>query len=156
MSTAYRHTQVGYLNLMMLDTICVLEVVVWFLLPAEQQAEATSICVSIFVFIVTLGLLFYRLTVELHEGTIRLQFGIGLIQKTIRQHEIRSIRVVRNKWYYGWGIRLTPHGWLWNIQGLGAVELEYLTGKKFRIGSDEPAVLCAAVQSGLGIRPATN
>ncbi len=50
-----------------------------------------------------------------------------------------------NRWYYGWGIRLTPQGWLWNVAGLDAVELTFSNGKKFRIGTDEPGKLLEAL-----------
>ena len=43
------------------------------------------------------------------------------------------------------GIRLTRHGWMWNISGLDAVELEYKDGKKFRIGTNQPQKLCQAI-----------
>ncbi|HEY2931845.1 MAG TPA: hypothetical protein VGK99_08850 [Acidobacteriota bacterium] len=51
---------------------------------------------------------------------------------------VRDVRAVRTPLYYGWGIRLTPSGWLWNISGLGGVEIQFDGGHKFRIGSDEP------------------
>jgi hypothetical protein len=56
---------------------------------------------------------------------------------------------VRNKWWYGWGIRLTPHGWLFNVGGLDAVELELASGRKFRIGTDEPQGLLNAIRTAM-------
>ena len=53
----------------------------------------------------------------------------------------------RNSWWYGWGIRLTPHGWMWNISGLDAVELTYRNGKKFRIGTDELEMLLGVLKT---------
>ena len=53
---------------------------------------------------------------------------------------------VRNRWWWGFGIRWTPHGWMWNISGLDAVELTYHNGKKFRIGTDEPEALLEALK----------
>ena len=57
-----------------------------------------------------------------------------------------SSRAVRNPFYYGWGTRLTPHGWLYNVSGFDAVEVEFKTGKKVRIGTDESQTLDAAIQ----------
>ena len=46
----------------------------------------------------------------------------GLIRRRIRIADIRSAAAVRNRWYYGWRLRLTPHGWLYNVSGLNAVQ----------------------------------
>jgi len=37
-------------------------------------------------------------------------------------------------------------GWMYNVWGLDAVELNLTSGKVFRIGTDEPAELLAAVE----------
>jgi hypothetical protein len=56
-----------------------------------------------------------------------------------------AARIVRNRWWYGFGIRLIPHGSLWIVWGLDAVELNLVTGKVLRIGTDEPGALLAAI-----------
>jgi len=58
---------------------------------------------------------------------------------------IRTCIVVRNRWWYGWGIRWTPRGWLYNVSGLAAVELTLTDGRRLRIGIDEPERLCEAI-----------
>jgi hypothetical protein len=63
--------------------------------------------------------------------------------------------VVRNRWYYGWGIRITPRGWLYNVSGLDAVELALKNGKCVRIGSDEPHALARAIDHARGAASAT-
>jgi hypothetical protein len=68
-------------------------------------------------------------------------------------HEIVGFRQVRNKWYYGWGVRGIPGGWMYNVWGLDAVELELASGKKFRIGTNEPEELVAALRARLALRP---
>lgn len=94
--------------------------------------------VFVLVFVVSIGLLFSGLTVEVTESSIKLSFGIGLIHRTIERDQIESVKKVRNSWWYGFGIRYTPHGWMWNIAGLDAIEITYPNGDKFRIGTDEP------------------
>ena len=93
---------------------------------------------------------FGSLTVRVDEGAVKLRFGVGLIRRTIPLDRIQAAARVRNRWWYGWGIRLTPHGWLWNVAGLDAVELRLQDGKVFRIGTDDPAGLAAAVEAHLG------
>ena len=70
----------------------------------------------------------------------------GLIRKRFPIGDIHGARIVQNKWYYGWGIRLTPHGWLFNVSGFDAVELELKNKRKFRIGTDDPQELLMAIQ----------
>ena len=92
------------------------------------------------------GTLFWGLTVEVNKAIIRLSFGFGIIHRSIPRERIATVTQVRNRWWYNFGIRWTPHGWMWNISGLDAVELTYHNGKKFRIGTDEPEALLEALK----------
>ncbi len=98
--------------------------------------------------IVLLGtaVLFCSLTVSVTGSELVIRFGPGLIRKRIPLSRIRDARIVRNPWYYGWGIHLTPHGWLYNVSGLSAVEVDYVSGGRFRIGTDDPGGLLKAVR----------
>jgi hypothetical protein len=60
---------------------------------------------------------------------------------------------VRNPWYYGWGIRITPDGLLYNVSGTRAVEITLTDGSKLRLGTDEPEALCQAIRSWLPSSP---
>ena len=88
-------------------------------------------------------LLFGSLTVRGDDRSLEVRFGPGLIRKRFLLEEMRSCREVTNHWYYGWGIRLTPHGWLFNVSGLGAVEIEMRNGSRVRIGTDDVRGLVA-------------
>ncbi|MEJ2284164.1 MAG: hypothetical protein P8X85_11275 [Desulfobacterales bacterium] len=46
--------------------------------------------------------------------------------------------MIGDKRHYGRNIRLTPHGWLFNVSGLHAVEIPLRSGKKYRMGTDDP------------------
>ena len=61
---------------------------------------------------------------------------------------------MRNPWYVGWGIRLGPGYWLWNVSGLSAVELVLADDRRFRVGTDEPEALSRAIERGAGHPPA--
>jgi hypothetical protein len=54
--------------------------------------------------------------------------------------------VVRNCWWYGWGIRRGPDFRLYNVSGLDAVELRLKSGEVRRIGTDDPLALAAALK----------
>ena len=67
--------------------------------------------------------------------------------------QIADARQVRNRWYYGWGIRRVPGAWMFNISGLDAVELTLRSGKRFRLGTDDPQGLVFAIgQAGRATR----
>ena len=89
--------------------------------------------------------LFYSLTVEIDETRLIIKFGFGVINKKFILKNIESCHAVRNPWHYGWGIHWTPRGWLYNISGLSAVEIQMKNGKKYRIGTDEPKRLEHAI-----------
>lgn len=79
-------------------------------------------------------------------GAINLNFGFGWPAKSIPLDSVVGTKLVENRWFYGFGVRMTPHGWMWNVSGFKAVELEYSDSTRFRIGSDEPERLQEAIQ----------
>ena len=108
-----------------------------------------------FVVLVVLGMmavLFHSLTVTVDERSVRWHFGPGFWKKEIPPETIERVEAVRNKWYYGWGIRKTPHGWLYNVSGLSAVEIMAKDGRRIRLGTDEPEALKRAIESRLHAR----
>jgi hypothetical protein len=100
--------------------------------------------------------LFVTLTVEVDGTALTCRFGPGLFRKRIALADIVRATPVTNPWIIGWGIRWYPgHCWVWNVSGLQAVELDLRSGRKFRVGTDEPAALAEAVttaKSMAGIR----
>jgi hypothetical protein len=146
MSGHYRHTQVGWV---IMAVMALVSAFVLTRLRADRIPTAPLLVVLAIV-----ALVFASLTVEVDREAIRLRFGVGLVRKRIPLAEVRSWREVRNPWYAGWGIRLVPGGMLWNVSGLDAVELDLGTGRRFRIGTDQPAALSRAIEIAVG-RPAT-
>jgi len=110
-----------------------------------DDPPAQLVCGLIALFFVVMGLLFMSLKVSVDDAHVRVSFGVGLIRKQIPIARIASVTPVRNRWWYGLGIRWTPHGWLWNIHGLRAVELVYVDGARFRLGTPDPEGLAAAI-----------
>ncbi len=135
----YRHTQFGYLILALsLGAGVALAVTAY-------TSEQLWYVVMLLLLLITL-FFFYALTVQVRAGSLEFWFGGGIIKKQIPLKEIVRAQIVRNPWYYGWGIHLTPHGWLYNIAGLQAIEIELCSGKEFRLGTDEPEQLLAALK----------
>jgi len=128
----YQHIQIGYLMI----TVYTLGILFIAWLMAIYGFNWIA-----FVVLIILGVclvLFATLTVVIDEDVLEIRFGPGVIRKKFPLKDIESCRVVKNPWYYGWGIRLTPHGWLYNVSGFHAVEIKMKTGKKYRIGTDVP------------------
>jgi hypothetical protein len=140
----YEHTQIGYLMIFVfgLAVICL----------AIFMALTAFNIVALFVLILLLLCmpLFATLTVTIDENYIKLKFGIGIIHKKISLENIDLARKVRNSWYHGWGIHGFPgKGWVFNVSGFDAVELQMSDGIVYRIGTDEPDKLLAAVKAAM-------
>lgn len=139
MNVSYRHTQVGYLMLAVLGAGVVgLSATVAF-------GSSPTVLVPVVVVLGFCLFLFPTLTAVVQSDRLKCFFGLGLIRREIPIGEILAVSVVRNSWTYGWGLRLIPGGWLWNVSGFDAVELRLQSGKRFRIGTDEPVALHAAI-----------
>jgi len=114
-------------------------------LTALNTPSSALVPIGITVVFVLCAFVFHALTVSVSRDAIVLRFGIGLIRKRFAVADVQKVVTVRNHWYYGWGIKLTPHGWLYNVSGFDAVEIQLSNGRKYRIGTDEPAELCSAI-----------
>lgn len=90
--------------------------------------------------------IFATLKVLIEEDVIEIRFGSGIIRKKFPLKDIESYQIVKNPWYYGWGIRITSRGWLYNVSGFYAVEISMKTGKKYLIGTNVPNELRNAIQ----------
>lgn len=139
MGTIYRHTQMSRATVAGMGIACA--AAIWWSLRVSGPVPVTAAVLVGFVLV-----LFSTLTVIVQDGAMDVFFGPGLIRRRIPLRRIRDVRVVRNPWYYGWGIRLTPTGWLWNVSGLDGVEVQFDDGHRFRIGSDEPNRLAEALR----------
>ena len=130
----YKRTQVG--------TVLIVGLALGLLVLITVAPSLIWVIPLYFVIIPLLG----WLTVEINERFLVCRFGIGLIRKRFALRDIEEARTVRNRWYYGWGIRWTPHGWLFNAAGLDAVEIRMSNQKSYRVGTDQPAELLRAIQ----------
>jgi len=90
------------------------------------------------------------MTVRVSQDEVTAAFGRGWPRRSVGFSDVKSVEVVRNRWYYGWGIRFIPRGWLWNVWGLDAVELQLDSGKRFRIGTDDKQGLYTALVGRVG------
>ncbi len=145
----YEHTQTGTLNSAFLRAFALISggsgvrTVFRSTILRALPMLATSVVLAACAFT------FDSLTVKVSPTYISLKFGIGIIRKRFAIVDVQNAAIVRNRWYYGWGIRLTPHGWLYNVSGLDAVEIQLRNGRKYRIGTAEPIELLSAIESAI-------
>ena len=99
--------------------------------------------------------LFYRLRITIEDETLRASFGPGIIRKKVRLAEIVRCDPIPIRWWYGWGIHLTPYGWLYNVSGFDAVAITLRNGRKFALGTDDLGGLTAAIQLSRGAQAAS-
>lgn len=145
----YKHTQVGYVIIVAMTAGMVM---VGISLAGSGFDWSPTVALTILAVALVL---FYSLTVVIREEDLEIRLGAGIIRKKFKLADIESCRVVKNAWYYGWGIRLTPHGWLYRVSGFQAVEIKLNTGRRYRIGTDAPGQLEEALrQATIGRRPA--
>jgi hypothetical protein len=147
----YAHRQPGAWTLRALCASAVLSAALTAGLAVQGSAVAFA-GAAVLAVTAACAWMFRSLTVEVTEREIRCRFAAGPVRKTIPLAQVRAARAVRNPWWYGWGVRLTPRGWMYNISGLDAVEVELRDGRRFRIGTDEPQALARAIERALALR----
>jgi hypothetical protein len=140
--TRYEHTQIGHVIIWPL--LAIILFVTGGLIGSPSHRE-TPLAVSI-ILLVSIAL-FYKLTITIENETFSASFGIGIIRKKVSLAEIVGCEPVRIHWWYGWGIHLTPYGWLYNVSGLDAVTMTLRNGRKFALGTDDPQGLVSAIQN---------
>ena len=141
---SYRHTQFGSAIVLGCGAIGV----AMLFAAAFWSHQALNLLVPGVVLLVCVSF-FSTLTIAIEDGTLRASFGPGLVRKKVRLAEIASARPIPVRWWYGWGIHLTPHGWLYNVSGWKAVEITLRSGRRFCLGTDEPENLVKAIQEAL-------
>jgi hypothetical protein len=140
----YEHTQRGSLIIWSVGAAILIILAMTYLFGIVW---ITALVLGIMVFALAIC---STLTVSVCDDTLRIRFGpLPLIRKSWPVAEIALATVVTNPWYYGWGIRWTPTGPLYNVSGYGAVEVTLRSGKKVRIGTDEPEALRRAIEQAL-------
>ncbi len=141
----YHHTQIGPVWFRFGVLVFLVALVV--ISAALGQWTAAVITAIVAIIVVTTVFVFSRFTVEVADDWLKASFGWGWPHRTVRWDEARTVRITRNRWWYGWGIRWFPGGTLWNVWGLDALEFDLVKGRKLRIGTDEPEQLLAALGS---------
>ena len=132
MTSAYREMQVSWL--MVAVAVVAVALLAFILRTAPLQPISLIPMVVIALAIAMFGFMSVTVTPE----TLYVTMGVGIVRRAIARSEIRRMTVVRNPWYWGWGVRLYSGGTMYSVSGLRAVELTLQNGRAIRIGSRDP------------------
>jgi len=140
----YQHTQWGFFSIV---TLLVCAVVVISVTTSGDGPSTMSMVATagFMVVLLVVVLAFSRLEVTVTGGRVVAAFLFGRPRREIELGDVTAVREVRNSWIQGWGIRKTSAGWMYNVWGLDAVELELTSGEVFRIGTDDSGNLFAVL-----------
>jgi hypothetical protein len=105
--------------------------------------HAPPVIVSIILLVCLV--LFHKVRITIEDEILCASFGPGIIRKRLRLADIVGCEPVGIRWWYGWGIHLTPCGWLYNVSGFDAVAITLRDGRKFALGTDDPQGLTEAI-----------
>lgn len=133
----YKHTQLGYTTFFTFTVVAILIVS-----SNNLSFENTYVPIAMLSII---SVLFCSLTIEVKKEAITWHFGPYFWRKRIDPAEIARVEIVTNPWWFGWGIRWTKFGWLYNVSGLQAVQVTKKNGKAIRLGTDDPNGLSKAI-----------
>lgn len=119
--------------------------------PDVYDSGPNMLVNAIMIVIVLVLISLTSLTITIDEKYLRLKFGLGFLGRRFLLSDIRSATAVRNKWYYGWGIRfwLWPRMTIYNVAGLDAIEVVLRNGKIYRLGTNDPQGLETAIKKKL-------
>ena len=145
----YRKSQIGWLLIGLFSAVSIFIVLdylnQWGTKPLTRIPFLIILSIQILVL-----LLFYKLTIIVKQSVLILVYGIGLIRISISIEKLLEVESIKIPWYYGLGIRITPKGMLYNIQGLNALKLVYQKKgnlKTVMLGTPEPEVLKRYLES---------
>ena len=143
----YEHTQIGYLTICALFGAAAFVAITGIVAPADRHGLLISAMIEVTLLIC--AIVFTKLTIKIDDKTLRALLGVGVIRKRVPMAETAGCEPIRIRWWYGWGIHLTPYGWLYNVSGLDAVAISLQDRRKFALGTDDPHGLTTAILAGI-------
>lgn len=135
---SYRHTQIGHF-------IFLLNGALGLFFAVQLATGGPRLLLLGLLVVIVVSLLFGTMTVEVGDGDLRFRFGPGGWGKRVPLAEIADAQPDRSVWWEGIGIRITSRGMLYNVAVGRAVSITLRSGRTFRLGSDEPERLAAAI-----------
>ena len=135
--TLYKKTQYGKLITGIISIVAI-SIATLFILQTGSNPIPLSVLVILMLLFLLIGLTFYKLTITIDSEKIEAKFGIGLLKRSLKIKDINydSIENINTPAFYGIGIRLTPHGLLYNVSTGSAIKIKS-NSKTFFVGTDD-------------------
>ncbi len=152
MKEEYRYTQGGTTTIIMILLVAVFTA--FMIIPALESSSGAVIVgvglLAVGLFVLTLAS-FYSFTIQIVGGSLIFWFGFGVGRKSFAISDIQSIEIVKTPWYYFWGIKSIPGGWLYSIAPGGqALELILIDSSKIHLGTDRATELKERIEGVMG------
>lgn len=155
MGAEYRYTQVGILTILMILLAAVFTALMFASgLDSTEGGDASVLKVTALVvaglFVLALAS-FHSFTIQIAAGKLNFWFGFGVGRKSFPIAGILSVEIVKNPWYYLWGIKSIPGGWLYSIAPGGRViELIFKDKRKIQLGTNRPEEIKHSLDQAIG------
>lgn len=136
----YESNQTGWFFITIILAVLIVVTTGYYYQLGNNPLPTNVFQLLLFVFILIL-INFYKLKIRVDDTGINILYGIGLIHIKLQPGSITSVQTVKTSWLYGFGIRITLKGMLYNIQGRDAVRISYVEDGKSKtvtIGSEDP------------------
>lgn len=135
--TLYKQTQYGKLITVTISIVAIITLGLFVLQTGNNKIQWIILIPLLLLFLFII-LSFYKLTITIDKEKIEAKFGIGIIKKSLKIKDInyQSIKNIKVPALYGIGIRLTPHGWLYNVKIGNAIKIKS-DSKTFLIGTED-------------------
>jgi hypothetical protein len=150
LTTVYKHRQKGGLVLYLTAFVTILDIVAFCYVFSIRTVPGAVLLLLVLTLIVAIfiwsTLAMSSLTVSVENEFVRLVFGPHAFVKKFALKDITACRPVKNGFWDNWGIRMWGSGWLYNVAGFDAVEITMRSGRKNRIGTDQPNELAEVIK----------
>lgn len=135
----YSNTQIGYP--FFVACFSVLATVFTITKLGLQETKGENDIIVLIVVLSIVLLMTFRLKVNIVDNKLELTYGIGLYKKRFDLTDVKKVTLVKNKWYCGWGVRISSEGTIYNISGFDGVKVDLQSGVSFIVGTNKPIEL---------------
>ncbi len=111
-----------------------------------QPIGSTAVPFVVSLILTLVMLIFFKMCITVNAKGVSWQFNFKFLKKSIDRKDIVKTEIITCPWYWGVGIRLTPHGVMYNVSGSKAIKICKADGTSVLIGTDQPVKLKQSIE----------